>query len=401
MFNKKTIGILLVFVLLIFIVIGGSLASFMGPSLLVDLLQIGKPRMSDEQIDKLINPVEPKNYQYPTPPEEALNRVINCSQIYSYEEFPRTNPLCLNLFQTNPEDIAQKLTSSNDRIILYGERTIFDAPTSSPVTTRNYIQDLYDNVRFMDQIALPKMLSAYGLTDVSYAITKTYPHLYYRISTLEEADSVCHYGDTTEKIRGCARGYSSSIIPITAVGPQLSNALPIVRTADKARFPYLTHYPSNCYANDVFLHETSHLLNDAGQATTRIYVMDPWFNEQIAGYFEIFGADVVCGDGTVILQHKPEVKDVPKALAQFNSVFPPPDLSHEYPFDNTCREALLTEWYRYLSQGDLKANFRNFFVAQRESVPSFSTDTIVANFLLSLDKDPSSRQFLISHGCSL
>jgi hypothetical protein len=397
---KKIFGIFGVLILLMVIIIGGSMVSFMGPSLLIDILHFGKKEMTVEEVDKLIQPTAPKKYEYPAPPEEVVNRLIDCSQIYSYEEFPRTNPLCLNLFQTNPEEITQKIAEDQyDRIILYGERTVFDAPTYSPNTKRNYLKDLYDNVKFMDQIALPKMLSVYGLTDVNYSVTKTYPHLFYRISTLEEADSVCRYGDTTEKVRGCARGYSSSIIPITAVGPQLSQALPIVRTSDKARFPYLAHYPADCYANDVFLHETSHLLNDAGQGTTGVYVMDSWFNEQIAGYFEIFGADVVCGEGTVILQNKPEVKDVSKALAQFSSVFPPPSFSHDYPSDNTCRQALLTLWYKYLSQGDLKTNFKNFFVSQREFVPSFSSDEILAKFLLDLNKDPSSRQFLTSHNC--
>jgi len=82
--------------------------------------------------------------------------------------------------------------------------------------------------------------------------------------------------------------------------------------------------------------------------------MDSWLNEQIAGYFTIYGADLACGEQTVILQNKPEVKDIPKALAEFNSVFPSADLSHDYPADDTCRQAILTQWYRYLAKGDYR-----------------------------------------------
>lgn len=397
---KKKINLLLIFILLIVVGFVLNTLSFFGPTLLTDLSPFRKPKLSDDQIDKLINPVEPRGYQYPSPAVEAVNRVINCNQVYSFTEFPRNNPLCLNLFQTSPQDITQKLTSSNDRIILYGQRSVFDAPTSSNIT-KDYIKDLYQNVKFMDQIALPKMLSAYGLADVSYSLTKPYPYLYYRISNLDESDEICHYGDNSEKIRGCARGFFASIIPLAAVGPQLSAASPVMRTSDKARFSYLTHYPADCFANDVFIHETSHLLNDASQGTTGFYVMDSWFNEQIAGYFEIYGAEAVCGNGTVVLQNKPEVKDIPKALAQFNSVFPPADLSHDYPKDNTCRQALLTEWYRYLGKGDLKTNFKRFFTEQRATVKSFYPDSILANFLLSLDNSPEARNLLNSKGCSL
>lgn len=398
----KTFLLLGMLFAVILLIVFGSAMSIAGPSLFIDLLHIGKPKLSDEQIDKLIYPVEPKNYTYPTPSAEALNRVVNCQDIIHYKEFPRTNPLCLNLFQTSTDDISQKLTEgSYDRIILYAERSVFDAPTSSGVTA-NYLSDLYHDVKFMDQIAIPKLLAVYGLADVSYiTITKPYPYLYFRISNLEETDKICHYSDTGEKARGCASGWFSSIIPEDAVGPQMSNALPIVRTSDKARFSYLTHYPADCYANETFLHETSHLLNDAGEGTTGTYVMTDWFNEQIAGYFGIYGAELACGDRTVILQNKPEVKDVPKALAEFNSVFPPPDLSHEYPKDNPCEQALLTQWYRYLAKGDLRSNFKRFFVEQRATTPSFSTDTILANFLLNLDNDPSAKEFLTSHGCAL
>jgi hypothetical protein len=394
--------IIIVIIILLLIGIGGSLVSFMGPTFIIDILNLGKPRMSDEQIDKLINPVGPKNYQYPNPSLEAVARKIDCNLVYHVREFPRTNALCLNVFQTSPEEITNQLaTGSYDRIILYAERSVFDAPTSSNVT-KNYITDLYQNIKFMDQIAIPKFLSAYGLSDVSYnTVSKPYPYLYYRISSLDEADKMCHYGDTKEKIRGCATGFFASIIPITAVGPQLSNALPILRKADNARFSYLTHYPSDCFANDVFLHETAHLLNDAGQGITGKYVMDSWLNEQIAGYFEIYGAELACGDGTVILQNKPEIKDVPKALAEFNSVFPSVDLSHEYPYDNICRQAMITEWYRYLAKGDLRTNFTRFFVEQRATTPSFFPDTILLKFMLQLDNDSSTKQFLISKGCSL
>lgn len=404
--KKKTnclviIAVVAIIVILLLIVLGYSLFSFVGPTFVIDILHLGKPKLSDEQIDKLINPIAPKGYQYPSPSIDALERTVDCNILYWMPEFPRTNPLCLNVFKTSPEEMTQMLNSgSYDRIVLYGQYSVFDAPISS--TTNNYLQDLYQNVKFMDQIALPKFLSAYGLSDVSYIkISKPYPYLYYRISDLDEADKVCHYDDSTEKVSGCARSFYASIIPITAVGPQHSNASPVLRSTDKARFSYLTHYPADCYANEVFLHETSHLLNDAGQGLTNIYVMDSWLNEQIAGFFAIYGAELACGEGTVTLQRKPEVKDVPKALVEFNAVFPSADLSHKYPTDNLCRQAMLTSWYQYLSKGDYRLNFTRFFTQQRAQTPSLVDDKILANFLLSLDPDPASKTLLLSKGCSL
>jgi hypothetical protein len=365
-------------------------------------LHFGRPGLSDAEIDRLIYPVAPKGYAYPVPSAEAAERQVNCQDIYQMAEFPRENSLCLNVFQTSPEEMTQKLSSGGyDRIVLYAAYSIYDAPTSSDVT-KNYITDLYHTAKFMDQIAIPKFLAAYGLTDVSYIkFTTPYPYLYFRISDLDEADKICHDKDASGKIQGCARSYYASIIPISAVGPQMSSALPLVRESDKARFIYLTHYPADCYANGIFLHETSHLFNAAGEAFTGIHVMDSWFNEQVAGFFRIYGAELTCGNGTVVMQKEPEVNDVPLALAKFNSTFAPVDLSHDYPKDNLCRQAMLTAWYRYLSRGDLSANFTRFFVEQRTTTPSLVSDTIFANFLLGLDPDPTSRALLVSKGCTL
>ena len=110
---------------------------------------------------------------------------------------------------------------------------------------------------------------------------------------------------------------------------------------------------------------------------------------------------MVCGEGTVTLQQKPEVKDVPGALAEFNSTFAAAGLSHDYPSDNVCRQAMLTEWYRYLGKGDYRSNFKRFFVEQRAGTLSLMTDTVLANFLLGLDTDPAAREFLLSKGCGL
>ena len=127
-----------------------------------------KARMSDEEIDKLIYPAAPKGYQYPNPPKEALTRTIDCKDVYYMSEFPRVNPLCLNVFKTSPEEISRMLKEgSYDRIVLYGQQSVFDAATISD-KGETYIEDLYQNVKFMDQIAVPKMLAAYGLPNVSY-----------------------------------------------------------------------------------------------------------------------------------------------------------------------------------------------------------------------------------------
>jgi hypothetical protein len=358
----------------------------------------GKTRMSDEEIDKLIYPAAPKDYRYPNPSTAALKRTMGCKDVYFMSELPRVNPLCLNVFKTQPEEISQMLKEgSYDRIVLYAEQSVFDAPTFSDASD-TYIQNLYQNVKFMDQIAIPKLLAAYGLPDVSYIkVTKPYAYFYYRISSQEETDKIC--GTKDDKAGGCARSFYAAVIPLSAIGPQLSSALPVVRPTDKTRFSYLTHYPSDCYANGIFLHETSHLLNAAGQGSSGIRVMESWLNEQIAGYMRIYGAELVCGQGTVTLQKKPEVKDVPGSLAEFNSTLAAADLAHDYPSDNLCRQAILTEWYRYLSKGDYRSNFKRFFTEQRTGALSLTEDTVLVDFLLRLDPDPAARAFLLSNGC--
>ena len=383
-----------------FVVIGRYLSFWDFPYL--DILHYLRPTLSDEAIDKLINPIAPKGYQYPKPSETALNRVVDCSVLYSMSEFPRSNPLCLNMYRTSEEEMTRGVATGNyDRIVLYGERSVFDAPTSAD-GTKEYVKNLYGTVRFMDSIALPKFLAAYGLSDVSYIkVTKPYPYIYYRISTLDESDTVCDQEGSSEKVGGCARNYYASVIPLFAVGPQLSSALPVLRKTDNKRFSYLSHYPADCFTNTVFAHETSHLLNAAIRSETGIQVMESWFNEQVAGFFGIYGADLACGDGTVTMQKNANVKDVPKALAEFNSTFAAAALSHSYPEDNICRQALLTQWYRLLSKGNYRDNFKRFFIEQRATTPSIVDDTTFAKLLLRLDTDSSSKDFLVSKGCIL
>lgn len=388
-----------IIVIVLLLLVFGRALSFYGFESL-DIIHYLRPTLTDEQIDKLINPIEPKGYQYPAPSAEALNRTVNCDDITYMFEFPRKSPLCLNMFQTSAEEITNKIaTGSYDRIVLYGGLTVFDAPTADG-TEEKYLTNLYNTVRFMDIIALPQFLKAYGLSDLSYIkITKPYPYIYYRISSLDEADKLCNQTGDKEKVSGCARSYDTSVIPIRAVGPQMSNAKPILRKTDNKRFSYLTHYPSDCYTNDVFAHETAHLLNAAGQASSGKRVMDSWLNEQVAGYFSIYGDDLACGDGTVTMQKNPDGSDVPKALAEFNSVSAPASLSHDYPEDNTCRQAILTEWYKFLTKGNYRDNFKQFFITQRSSFPTIVSDSDLIKLLLELD--PSSKDFLVSKGCSL
>jgi len=369
----------------------------------LDILYYLHRPMTFEQTMELINPLGPKGYTYPNPSETALNRTVNCDVVFGVPEFPRTNPLCLNIFRTSAEDMKKELTSASyDRIVLYGERSVFDAPVSAQ-GDKQYIDDLYNAVKFMDLIAIPQYLHAYGLTDVSYiTLTKPYPYLYYRISVIDESDKLCRNADdTTEKIQGCARGYFSSVIPVSAVGPQLSSARPILRKSDKKRFSYLTHYPSDCYANAIFTHETAHMLNIAGISETKERVMDTWLTEQIAGFFSIYGDNLACGDGTVSNQRNKKSTDTVKELVAFNAPFAPAALSHDYPEGSTCRQALLSVWYTYLSKGNYQENFRNFFQEQRATTPSLVDDSVFAKLLLRLNPDPSVRTLLVSKGCTL
>ncbi len=400
---KKKRGCLplaIIFGIFLFLVIGRYL-SFWGFEYF-DIIHYLRPTLSDEQIDALINPIAPKGYQYPAPSDTALNRTVDCSILYSMREFPRSNPLCLNMYRTSAQDITSALAGgSYDRIVFYGDRSVFDAPVESS-GNKNYITDLYETVKFMDGIAIPKFLDAYGLSDVSYVkLTKPYPYLYYRISNLDESDKVCDREGLSEQVSGCALSYFTSVIPLSAVGPQLSNARPILRQSDKKRFSYLTHYPADCFTNDVFAHETSHLLNAAGQSETGTKVMEKWFTEQVAGFFGIYGANLACGEGTVTMQKNSKEKDTVKTLVEFNAPFAPAALSHTYPTESTCRQALLSAWYTFLSKGNYKDNFKLFFDQQRATTPSIADDSAFATFLLRLNPDTKVKDLLLSKGCTL
>ncbi len=397
--KSSCLPLLLILAVLGFLVFGRSLG-MMGITTF-DVIHYLKPPMSDAEIDRLINPTDAKGYTYPKPSETALNRVLDCSSLYAMREFPRSNPLCLNLFRTNANELEVSMNQgSYDRIVLYGERSVFDAPAKMDGDA-NYLRDLYNSVRFMDQIALPNFLSAYGLSDVSYVKdTRPYPYLFYRLSSIGESDSVCHNPGSTEQVQGCSRGYFASIIPVSAIGPQLSDARPVLRKTDNKRFSYLSHYPKDCYSNMIFAHETAHMLNRAGQSETKATVMESWFNEQVAGLFSIYGADLACGPGTVTRQKNAQGADVVGELVEFNAHFAPAALSHSYPESSTCKQALLTQWYLYLTDGDYRDNFRTFFTRQRAESPSIADDSAFARFILKQDPQSSVRNFLASKGCS-
>ncbi|MDZ7586736.1 MAG: hypothetical protein U0946_03185, partial [Patescibacteria group bacterium] len=168
---------------------------------------------SKEASSNVVKFSPPRNYQYHEPSTEALNRNLDCKKLVLYARSPekqKYNILCLNLYQTSPEDIAAKIAAQKyDRIIIYGEKAIFDA-NPSITAAADFSKNFYYTAKFTDQYTLPKMMTFYGLSDLSY-ITKDfspYPALLYELEPISEVHRICKHNSAS----GCAQMHIWSIL---------------------------------------------------------------------------------------------------------------------------------------------------------------------------------------------
>lgn len=338
----------------------------------------------------------------------------NCKKLILYArslEKQKYNILCLNLYQTSSQDIAAKIAAQKyDRIIVYGERAIFDA-NPSIAGAANFSENFYNTAKFTDQYTLPKMMAFYGLADLSY-ITKDfspYPALLYELEPLSEVKRLCK----STGAHGCAQMHIWSTLDESVLTEHLWTNDEFLSKDNMDSVSWKTHWPADCDTDYILMHETAHLLAAAhelkviGNSVNTWYYLPTWFNEQQAGLAEVLGQNLVCGEGTrVDIKSRVNGQDLPgKDITYFNSLYPAVSLSQDYPRDNECELGMLSSFYRYLDKGDINTTYPAFMVAFRDAMEAqndFREDSSFLNFLKSLyHNDPTEMDFLRSHKCSI
>jgi hypothetical protein len=350
-------------------------------------------------------PAPAKNYQFHEPSAEVANRQIDCMSLVYYR-VNKKNALCLNLYQTSAEDIQGKLSASNyDRVIVYGEKTIFDGNPNTGMT--DFSSKFYRVAKFSDQITLPKLMEYYGVENLDY-ITKEfapYPAIYYYIDTADTIAKSC-----SSDALGCALAHFGALVNDQALENQTNTAYFLARPNTQDTIRLAINKPSDCYTNFVLIHETGHVLSNANQSTLQgsqlsLHYAPIWFDEAHAELAGTLGLAWVCGQDTVKTEECTinGKNDKNCDLIKFNSVFPPSGTHTKFPKGNNCELAMIDEFYKFLGSGDLKTQYSQFFIALRAKTKNenLSTDEAFISFLINLSgNNQSVKDNLSSHGCS-
>lgn len=373
-----------------------------------------------EMIAEMIKPGPARDYQFHSPSPEAAKRTINCKNLSAWqEELPIITPLCLNLYKTSPEEINRKVAEGKyDRIILYGEKIIWDAPVIRGEALENLDlgKAVYDSARFNDQVTVPKLMALFGWDNLSFVNRLTpnkifpFPALYFRLSNDEEVQAACGNEGGDLKIGGCALGMWSTVIPQSVLFEKMSLANQKVwRISEEKNPDYLVFdykWPANCYADDVMIHEIAHTLLYA----YRIYnppqalVATKYFNEHLADTVKVYGTNLICGSGSVSNFRDKSGKEM--SLADFNSTYPPAKMGSAWPdTKHGCQLAMLNGWNTFITKGDFEKQFGAFGNALKSWMQAGKTifdDKGLQNFIIQLNSnDENTKRELQYRGCFL
>ena len=381
---------------------------------------------SDAMLDKIeefSKPAPEREYKFHDPTPAAAKRTIDCDGLEIITGMkgmsPSSNPLCLNLYRTSPEEISRKISEGKyDRVIVYGEYVIWDAPSSiEGMSGPDFGHRVYDSARFNDQITLPRLMDLYGWDNLDFVnkltAKKMFPYsaLYFRLSTGDEIKKLCHRDDAEAAPAGCALGMWETVVPQHILSEPISLANQKVwrieggPAKEKDYLAYDYKWPKNCYADKTMIHETAHVLHYGYRIYNlpTVFVSPQFFNEHQAGLVGILGSNIVCGEGTVA-NFRTKNGD-PSSLVKFNSVYPPADISSFQPgADQKCRLAIIAEWNKYLAQGNFEKQFESFFAALKTHMKNgknVSGDDDLADFLAQISQDKRTRQNLSSAGCGV
>lgn len=372
-----------------------------------------------EEIVASVQPTAARNYQFHTPSAEAKNRTIDCTKFVAYQnDLPIVNPICLNLFRTSSEEINKKVAESNgknDRVIVYGENIIWDAPIIKDNKDPKWDlgKAIFESARFTDQITIPQFLRLYGFSNVNFINELTpnnkypMPGLYYRLGNEEEVKRVCNRKGEPDAA-GCALGMWSSMIQQSVMGEKLSLANQKVwRISDEPQSPdhlaFDYKWPENCYADDVILHETAHLFLYALRTSnfSDALVATRYFNEHQAETVAILSANLVCGEGTVSNFRSKAGKKM--SLFEFNSIYPPTKMGSAWPnLKQTCQLGMLNQWNVFMSKGKFETQFPAFISSLKNWMKqgkTISDDKSFEEFIIQLNNDTNTHNSLQYHGC--
>lgn len=371
-----------------------------------------------EEIVASVQPAAARNYQFHAPSAEALKRNVDCTKFVAYQnDLPIVNPICLNLYRTSPEEINKKVAEAagkNDRVIVYGENIIWDAPIIKDNKDPKWDlgKAIFESARFTDQITIPQFLKLYGFSDVNF-INELNPNnkypmpgLYYRLGNEEEVKKVCNRKGEPDAA-GCALGMWSSMISQSVMGEKLSLANQKVwRISDEKNPDYLAFdykWPENCYANEVLLHETAHLFLYALRTSnfSDVLVTTRYFNEHQAEVVAILGTNLVCGEGTVGNFRAKDSKKI--SLFEFNSIYPPTKMGSAWPdLKKTCQLGMLNQWNVFMSRGKFETQFPAFINSLKNWMKegkTISDDKNFEEFVIQLNNDNNTHNSLQYHGC--
>jgi len=354
----------------------------------------GNQAKMDKVVDEALQRGAERQYTYAQPSTQAKTRTVDCSKLFKFSKLPRNNPLCVNLYNATAQDLQTKIDSGKyDRIVVYGDNIIMDAPSALASYTDMGTR-IYNVAKFSDLVTLPKLMGLFGISnlkDMSFGIAP-YKAIFYRVSTLEEGASVCGIWPDGEKISSCAIGDGMTIISDRIIAPEDNASVRFNAASAPTNMYYFIKFPTNCYTDDIFIHETTHnLISYSGQ-------VPKWFNEQTAGFVGRVGPEEVCGANTLEkFRTKVDGKEVKNYTpVKFLGIFPAAETSHDYP-ESTCNQGVLTQWYRYLNEGgNWPSQFKTFFTDMRNSNPAVDSDAGIKQFLLSEDKDSQAATFVNS-----
>lgn len=347
-----------------------------------------------------------KTYSYHEPSTEAKTRQIDCLSLVVFR-INKENVLCLNLYQTLAEDIQNKLSSSSyDRVLLYGEKTIFDGNPNTGMT--DFAQKFYRVAKFTDQITLPTLMKYYGLENLDYITSEfsPFPAVYYNIDTIDNIMKNCK-----SDAAGCGLAHFGLYTNDQVLENQTNTVYFISRPNSTDTLKLDIDKPTDCYTSGTLMHETAHVLTNANESTLKgsqlsLHYGPTFFVEAQAELAGAQGHDWVCGTGTIKVSECVINGESDKNcdLIKFNSVFPPAGNHPKFPRDNNCELAMIDEFYKYIGSGDLLVSYPKFFQEFRAQtkVKDLSTDEAFMNFLLELTGDSQSvKDTLSSHGCSV
>jgi len=426
--SNKKVYIIVIILLLLFT--GTYALEFFGglPTLTNWIFTMGKKQPTLEEILEGTKPTAPREYTYQQPTKETLNRTIDCKKIHPFSDLKPENPLCLNLYRTSADEIDKEIrTGKYDRVVVYGQNIIFDAPSKweydevpgkeKPVETsvnRDKLgQRIYDNAKFSDQVVMPAMIKLYGLKDLSimntvFKKTIPFPAIYTRASSFQDRKILCKNDQEAEGAPlGCAKNtWTNVTYGPNALGDE-PYSMPNQRVHRNGREDFLYFdqmAPQNCLAEESFMHETAHNLYDlsmlAGGHATAESQLD-YFNEHQAGFVGDMHVEIACGDGNVV--NLRTNKDVPfQSIMAYNSIYPAGEMSGSHPEGDNCKLAVLTQWNRILNDKNWKDRYSGFYSALRDKVNySFSDEKGFEKFMANASGDPKAKEFLNSYGCGL